>query len=383
LHRSIKFGLYGLVLAGLIGGTVAWANPGRSIALKVDGQLQKVSTSATTVGGVLKAAGLKIGSHDIVAPEPSAKIGNGGEVVVRRGHELHLVVNGKLKDVWVNAQSVDEALSQLGYDRHNFVSVSRSQRLDTGVTNLSVAAPKHLTIKADGKARSLITAGPTVSQALADAGVVLALGDRISAKAQSPITDNQVIRVQRASYKVSVEQVPVPFTVVQQKDTSAYAGTQSVVQAGQSGTNRVTYQLVFLDGVLVGKVAEWSTPLTKPVDQVTKVGTKPAPTFVTSVPAGSAQAIAAGMVAARGWDGNQFSCLVSLWNKESGWRTDAANPSGAYGIPQSLPGSKMASVGADWQTNPATQITWGLNYIAGVYGTPCAAWGHSQATNWY
>jgi uncharacterized protein YabE (DUF348 family) len=383
LHRSIKFGLYGLVLAGLIGGTVAWANPGRSIALKVDGQLQKVSTSATTVGGVLKAAGLKIGTHDIVAPEPSAKIGNGGEVVVRRGHELHLVVNGKLKDVWVNAESVDEALSQLGYDRHNFVSVSRSQRLDMGVTNLSVAAPKHLTIKADGKARSLITAGPTVSQALADAGVVLALGDRISAKAQSPITDNQVIRVQRASYKVSVEQVPVPFTVVQQKDTSAYAGTQSVVQAGQSGTNRVTYQLVFLDGVLVGKVAEWSTPLTKPVDQVTKVGTKPAPTFVTSVPAGSAQAIAAGMVAARGWDGNQFSCLVSLWNKESGWRTDAANPSGAYGIPQSLPGSKMASVGADWQTNPATQITWGLNYIAGVYGTPCAAWGHSQATNWY
>lgn len=98
---------------------------------------------------------------------------------------------------------------------------------------------------------------------------------------------------------------------------------------------------------------------------------------------GSAQAIAQEMVAARGWGSDQFNCLVLLWNKESGWRVNAYNPSGAYGIPQALPGSKMGTVGADWQTNPATQITWGLNYISGVYGTPCGAWGHSQSYNWY
>ncbi|WP_435526053.1 transglycosylase SLT domain-containing protein [Curtobacterium oceanosedimentum] len=98
---------------------------------------------------------------------------------------------------------------------------------------------------------------------------------------------------------------------------------------------------------------------------------------------GSAQAIAQQMVAARGWGSDQFNCLVSLWNKESGWRVNAYNPSGAYGIPQALPGSKMATAGADWQTNPATQITWGLNYISGVYGTPCGAWGHSVSHNWY
>ncbi|WP_441294445.1 transglycosylase SLT domain-containing protein [Curtobacterium sp. YR515] len=98
---------------------------------------------------------------------------------------------------------------------------------------------------------------------------------------------------------------------------------------------------------------------------------------------GSAQAIAQEMVAARGWGTDQYNCLVSLWNKESGWRVNAYNPSGAYGIPQALPGSKMATAGADWQTNPATQITWGLNYISGVYGTPCGAWGHSVANNWY
>ena len=77
------------------------------------------------------------------------------------------------------------------------------------------------------------------------------------------------------------------------------------------------------------------------------------------------------MVAARGWGDDQFACLVSLWNAESGWRVNAGNKSsGAYGIPQALPGSKMASAGADWQTNPATQITWGLGYISGPLRHP-------------
>lgn len=107
------------------------------------------------------------------------------------------------------------------------------------------------------------------------------------------------------------------------------------------------------------------------------------PPFVSPDP-GSAQSIAYDMVRARGWGDGEFSCLVALWNKESGWRVNAYNPSsGAYGIPQSLPGHKMASAGADWQTNPATQISWGLGYIAGRYGAPCGAWGHSQATGWY
>ncbi|MEV7692917.1 hypothetical protein AB0N73_06245 [Microbacterium sp. NPDC089189] len=85
-----------------------------------------------------------------------------------------------------------------------------------------------------------------------------------------------------------------------------------------------------------------------------------------------------------GWGDDQFSCLDSLWQKESGWNFEAYNAgSGATGIPQSLPGSKMASAGADWQTNAATQVAWGLDYISRAYGTPCAAWGHSQSTNWY
>lgn len=96
------------------------------------------------------------------------------------------------------------------------------------------------------------------------------------------------------------------------------------------------------------------------------------------------RAVAAPMVAAHGWGADQFSCLDKLWTKESGWSWSADNPtSSAYGIPQSLPGSKMASHGADWQTDPRVQIAWGLDYIAASYGTPCRAWSHSQSVNWY
>ena len=90
------------------------------------------------------------------------------------------------------------------------------------------------------------------------------------------------------------------------------------------------------------------------------------------------------MAADRGWGATQFNCLNLLWNRESQWNYKADNPSSsAYGIPQALPGSSMASAGADWRTNPVTQIKWGLDYIADRYGTPCGAWAHSQSSGWY
>jgi hypothetical protein len=110
------------------------------------------------------------------------------------------------------------------------------------------------------------------------------------------------------------------------------------------------------------------------------------PTGVSAPPPnpGSAQDIAFKMMPSFGFPtSSQYGCLVDLWNQESGWRWNAENASGAYGIPQALPGSKMSSAGSDWLTNPATQITWGLGYIKGTYGTPCNAWGHELADGWY
>jgi LysM repeat protein len=102
---------------------------------------------------------------------------------------------------------------------------------------------------------------------------------------------------------------------------------------------------------------------------------------------GSPQSVAASMLVSYGWGSDeqaQDACLVSLWNRESGWNLYATNPSsGAYGIPQALPADKMASAGSDWRTDAATQIKWGLGYILGVYGSPCGAWSHEEADGWY
>lgn len=112
------------------------------------------------------------------------------------------------------------------------------------------------------------------------------------------------------------------------------------------------------------------------------IGSAPPPGVV--VDTAGAKAYAAAAVARYGWGNGEYQCLVRLWTRESSWRADAYNASsGAYGIPQSLPGSKMASAGADWRTNAATQIEWGLSYIADRYGAPCGAWAHSEDVNWY
>jgi hypothetical protein len=108
--------------------------------------------------------------------------------------------------------------------------------------------------------------------------------------------------------------------------------------------------------------------------------------YVTSKPPdpNTAQAIAYNMMGSFGFSpSTYFGCLVDIWNRESGWSYDAENASGAYGIPQALPGSKMASAGADWQTNPATQIRWGLGYIKQIYGNPCNAWAFEEANGYY
>lgn len=99
---------------------------------------------------------------------------------------------------------------------------------------------------------------------------------------------------------------------------------------------------------------------------------------------GSPKQVAQAMLGQFGWSDSQYGCLVPLWGKESGWSTSAENPSsGAYGIPQALPGSKMASAGPDWQSNAATQIKWGLQYIQSTYGSPCGAWEHEVSDGWY
>ncbi|NLW13117.1 MAG: hypothetical protein GX037_01060 [Trueperella sp.] len=237
--------------------------------------------------------------------------------------------------------------------------------------------------------------------AFAQAGIEIGARDEVSVSLSDLVTTDDVTIV-RLTTETVTEEFTNAFETERIDDPNLPKGEEKVVTAGAPGTGSRNFQVTYRDGEESARVLLLETVASEPVTEVIRVGTKaevaaPAPAAAQSagsqaapqapapaVPAGSSRQIAQGMLSSYGWGMDQWSCLDSLWQRESNWNHTAMNSSsGAYGIPQSLPGSKMATAGADWQTNPATQIRWGLGYIQGRYGSPCAAWGHSQARGWY
>jgi uncharacterized protein YabE (DUF348 family) len=396
VRRSMKYGLYAAVLAGVVSATVAWANVDKTVTLHVDGQVQKIHTVAGNVRGVLAVAHYPVGPHDIVAPGLDARVHNGSNIVLRRGRLLHLNVDRVPRNIWVTAPTVADALNQLGYPDTDFASVSRDMRLPLSPTRIEVRVPKRVRMMADGKTWMVTTTAPTVTELLREVGIAVGPQDMLSAVRDSPLRNGMTVDVTRISRNNIVRNHPVPFSTQQVGDPAMYVGQSKLVRPGRNGVEAVTTAVVYIDGKLVGKTIV-KRVVTKPaVPAIVHVGTKPKPPpppppaaasapepAPVNVDPGSAQDIGKNLAAQRGWGDDQFSCLYQLWDHESGWRVDAENPSGAYGIPQALPGDKMAAYGSDWQTNPTTQIKWGLDYIGSRYGTPCDAWNSWQANGWY
>ncbi len=195
-----------------------------------------------------------------------------------------------------------------------------------------------------------------------NASMDTAVGEQIATAAMQAAAEAQAAAAQAAAVQAAAVQAAAVQAAAVQAAAVQAAAVQAQAAATQAQADRLAQE----------QAAAARASRSRSVAPV------PAPAA-----SGDPRAIAQAMLNARG-QGSQFSCLDQLWNRESGWSLTASNASsGAYGIPQSLPGSKMASAGADWQTNAATQITWGLSYIADRYGSPCAAWGHSQSSGWY
>ncbi|MGI8677819.1 MAG: ubiquitin-like domain-containing protein [Jatrophihabitans sp.] len=390
--RSIKYGLHGAVMAGLIAAPVVWTSVDQSVHLVVDGKASTVTTTAASVGGVLADRKLVASRHDLLAPSASSKVHDGMHVVLRRGRLLQLDIDGTKRQIWTTAQTVDEALSQLGYTTDDFVSVSRSRRLPLGETSIAIRTPRTVTVVHDGKREQLMTTDATVGQLLAHIGVTPGSLDRLSAPMASAISVGQTITVQRVSKKLETRAQALKYGTTRLTDANLAKGTNHVVTSGRNGTAHVTYSVVYIDGKAVGQTRVKSVTVAAPRAQVVKIGTKRSeygsyntgavPNAGTPDP-GSAKDIARTLLKGYGWGSGEYDCLVQMWNRESGWRINAANPSGAYGIPQALPGSKMSSAGPNWQSDASTQIKWGLGYIQARYNTPCGAWGFWQAHNYY
>jgi resuscitation-promoting factor RpfB len=378
LLRSVKYGLYAAVLVGVVGGSVAWTTAEKTVTVLVDGQASTVHTTATDVRGVLGSAGYHLSSHDIVAPSPASAVHDHGKIVYKRGRLLRLDVDGVRKDVWTTAPTVAQALAELGYGRNDFTSVSRARRLPLGATAIAVRTAKDVVLVRGGTPQHVTTTELTAADLLRDLNIPLQ-STWLSVPAYAALNDNEQVVVKSLLRRTATVLIPIRHAVNSVADPTLPTGETSVVTAGRDGAARVTYAYVFLDGKLASRTTIGSAAVQAPVTEVVKVGTAPLPPVTT--PAG-AQAYARTQLAKYGWGQDQMSCLITMWDHESGWRYQAENPSsGAYGIPQALPGSKM---GPGWQSDPRVQIAWGLSYIKSRYVSPCQAWSTWQAHGgWY
>lgn len=381
--RRARLAAQAAVLLLAAGGTTAFVGLHKTVTVEVDGEQIEVNAFGRTVGQVLASGDITVGEHDLVAPGLGEQIADGAEIVVRHGRQLDVEVDGEAQTVWTTALTVGEAVDELGLRESGILtSASRSSAVERGEV-LRVSTQKTIHLAVDGQVIDGVTSAGTVRDALRDIGLVLNEDDRVSVPLDATATDGLVVMVTRAATSGETVTEAIPFEEQEVEDPTLVAGTRKIETPGRAGLRTTTYSNAVVGGAVVERQVIASAVTTEPVTQIVKVGTLEISADVTVTP-GSAQELGKQMAAARGWGDDQFSCLLQLWNKESGWRVDAANSSsGAYGIPQALPGSKMASVAADWRTNPATQITWGLNYIAGRYSTPCGAWSSFQAKGWY
>jgi uncharacterized protein YabE (DUF348 family) len=379
--RAARWVVRGAVVGTLVAVTGVYVANANVLTIDYNGELHTVGVYGDTVGEALASQHIRLGRDDVVQPAATAGVAQGGTVVVRTSREVTVELDGQVMTLRTTAGTVGELLAALGPRGDGaLATASRTARLDRDPVRFSTV--KQVNIAVDGSVLEFHTTQSTVRGLFREAGITLSEGDVTSVPPDAAAVDGMVVMVSRdASSSRTVTEV-LPFETETIEDPSLPEGYESIRTAGVAGEVRVTYAVKTVGGAVVERTEVERKVTRKPVNEELVVGTMDVAT--APVDPGSARALGQAMAAERGWGADEFSCLDQLWQKESGWRWNADNPSSsAYGIAQANPGSKMATVGSDWLTNPATQIEWGLGYISGRYGTPCGAWAHSVEIGWY
>jgi uncharacterized protein YabE (DUF348 family) len=379
--------IFGVVLASR-----AQAEPAATVAsgehlitLHDRGQDRGILTSAGTLREAFKAAGVQIDPNDMVEPGlDEALVASQYDVNVYRARPV-TVVDGTRRTKILSAyqtpeQIVAHAAITLQDEDETQVSMNNDMVSQGAGLQLTIDRATEFTFVLYGKKLTAYTQSTTVGDMLEKKDVKLAQNDMLSVPASTPITAGMTVELWREGKQTITEDVDVPFETEKIQDRDRELGFKEVKTPGVAGKRTVSYEIEMKNGKEVSRQEIQSVTTKEPVKQVEVVGAKlPTPMNPTE-----AQALGHEMMLAYGFSEDDWPCLYNLWMRESGWRTSAGNPSsGAYGIPQALPASKMASVGPDYLTDAATQITWGLGYVKGRYGTPCGAWSSFQAKGWY
>jgi uncharacterized protein YabE (DUF348 family) len=258
---------------------VGFAHFDKSVALSVDGKPSAVHVFGSTVADVLADQGIKLGSHDLVAPDVSTPLGDNQKVVVRYGRLLTVTVDGKTKEFWTTSTTVAGALSELGIRADSAkLSVSRSQPLGRLGLTMAVTTPKSVTVLVDGRIVKAPTTSANVAELLAERNVRLAHLDLVRPSLKTPLTRSGLtVTVSRVTQKRVAITERIAFGTHRRNDATQYLGSTKTVTAGKLGQKRVTYLRTAVNGKLVTVKVIGSRVTTFAVNRVLAVGTKARP----------------------------------------------------------------------------------------------------------
>ena len=350
------------------------------------GDEQVVITKAGTLGEALKLAGIEISvGHDVVEPSlDSELVASNYSINIYRARPI-TVVDGVVKKNITTAEQTPERIAKAAgitiYNEDQTDFSAPSDILSNGSSQvMSIDRATVVQFTLYGKHAQVRTRATTVEEFLKEKSIKIGSNDYLSVDRGQAISAGMAIELWREGKQTVTVEEEVDFEIEKVQDANREVGYREVKTPGVKGKRNATYEIEMKNGQETSRTEIASVTIEEPKKQVEIIGAKlPTPTNPTE-----AQAIGKEMMLAAGFGEDQWGCLYNLWMRESGWRTTAGNvSSGAYGIPQSLPASKMAAFGDDYLNNPRTQIAWGLSYIKGRYGTPCGGWSAFQAKGWY
>jgi uncharacterized protein YabE (DUF348 family) len=272
------------VLVTMIGGGAAAIAMNKSVTVDVDGQAQQVHTYAGTVGEVLDKQGIKVGEHDSLSPSPQASIGDGGKIVLQRGRQVHLTIDGEKRDLWVRATTVGQAIKQLNLPAQgSWMSAGPDAALPLDGMALELKTTKNITLFDGGTMpRTLATNSVTVDELLRELKLTLGPEDAITPAGGLKITSGAEVRITRTGVTVINQTEPVDAPVQKQDDPEMDKGQEQVLDPGAAGERIATYRITVKNGVEVAR-EEIGAKVTKEAKpKVVKVGTKKPPAPVIS-----------------------------------------------------------------------------------------------------
>jgi resuscitation-promoting factor RpfB len=280
VRKSIIVAVAATAAFAVAGGSVAYASKSKTVSLSIDGQVQKVHTFGSTVADALKAKKVQVGEHDVVAPSLDSKLQDGQEIAVEYGRQLTVTTDGTKKAFWTTADSVNEALADLGlrYDTAAVFSTSRSAPIGREGLELTIRTPKTVQIVRQGKVATIKSMAGTVGEALTGAKIVWDKDDRISpapATALKPGVNK--IGYVKVDLKTVTKTAAIAFGTDETKSATLLEGTKKTTAAGKAGEKSITYLYTYLDGKLSATKVVTSKVVTAPVDAKVTVGTKPKP----------------------------------------------------------------------------------------------------------